>query len=163
MRMLRCLGLVALIVTIVGCKAPPGKIKFNDRMVFDARDLMKYAFEFRKAVDEGSAANASSKMATIDKTLKEMKEYHNEALLPINSNSAEAYKKAYLDFLTAEEKCAEQMRFIVTCLEKKQTGPIAGAIAKVSEIEGPPLQALRTAQSAFFKEHNFNGVEKYPD
>jgi hypothetical protein len=157
MRILRLLGALLLAFVVVGCKAPPGKIKFNDRMAWDARDLQRMGREFRKAADE-SASAAQSKLTAIEKALKEMKEYHADAMVPINSNSAQALQDAFREFLEAESKVTAKMRDVVGQLQNKQ--PVNWS--DVSGAESAALQKLKNAQKAFFDEHYFRGVEKYP-
>jgi hypothetical protein len=162
MRTFRLLGLLVLALTVAGCKAPPGRIKFNDRMARDTKALSVSGREFRKAV-EGGAANAKSKVGAIDTQLKAMKEYHADAVLPVSSNSAQAYQDAFKDFLEAEGKVVGKMRDIVQCLETGQGGRVSGIYGEITALEAPAMQKLRNAQKAFCDEHNFRTVEKYPD
>jgi len=160
------IGLLALAFLVVGCKAPPGKIVFNDRMARNNKQLAKLGFDFRMAVAQvqaksGEVPAVRAKLAEIEPVVSRIKEVYTDALSPINSTPGEAMLTAYQEFVDSQDKIVGKMRQITTALEANRAANVAPLIADIGKLEGKSFEKIEKAQRAYAEEHFYRLVEKY--
>jgi hypothetical protein len=165
MKILRGIGLLVLLLFVVGCRVPPTKIQFNDRIARDNKQLKSAGVAFSKALGEalksGNPGSLRSSLSQVETTLSKVKEFHNDGILPVGSSSAQAYQDAYVAFLGSQDRIVAKMREIVTAVEKGNRGQVSALQAEIGSIEMPAFEKLKNAQKAYCDEHNYKTVEKY--
>lgn len=167
MRTLRLGSMVALALLVAGCKVPPTKQGFNDKMARDNKKLAQLGKDFSRSLFEatkgGGAGTLRSRLTAIEDALRQIKDHYADAALPPGSNSAQGYLDAYKGFLDSQDKIVAKMRDIVAAAEGGNVGRATALQGELGNLEQNALNKLRDAQRAFSDEHHFRTVEKYGD
>jgi hypothetical protein len=165
-RLLLSLAAVAA-ACAAGCKPAPKPMKFN-RLMVEANDkLANSAKSFRKTVEplsEGKAVKAGdvdSAYRNMASTLASVKSDWEDMKAPMNSNSGETMLEKYQSFLEAQDKVLARYQGIVSVVKDGQLAPAAkwakinAAFRAAESEESKAMGPLRSAQTAYAKEHNF--------
>jgi hypothetical protein len=158
-----------------GCNPPPPKTRFNRRIVSTTKQLSEAAAAFRKALEpleqgkDISPGTVQGAFRTVEKSVADAREKYEDAILPLNSDSAVAYLDAFKDFLKTEESIVQTnlKKALTIGLQsdqdrKSRWAEIQAEFQAADAAESSALSKLMKAQQAFADEHNYK-LDKHAD
>jgi hypothetical protein len=171
------LGVLGVALAVLGCKPPPSKRQFINRMAESNQKLALPATKFRKALfppdvagefDPGKVDRQALKAAwdEMDGELRKVRTRYEDEDLPRNSSRASDLKSAYDDYLTAQAKILDRAKDIISVLEdtKVQAGAkkdqVKGLLSEIAKIDSDAFGAVTKAQQGYAEAHNFKLVNK---
>jgi hypothetical protein len=160
----------------LGCKPPPSKMQFNNRMAEANKAMGKEAASFRKAlfpsggkdfdpdkVDRSSLHSAYDRMK---KELTTAQSRFEDPDLPRRSSAAEGMKSAYVAYLKEQQNILDKAKEIVDAVEDsrldrgEKLAKVLGLLDKIQKAEDEVFKELEGAQQKYSEAHNFRVVMK---
>jgi hypothetical protein len=164
------LFVLAGVVLLSGCNGPPpSRLKFNNRLARNVRELGKLGVKFRTATDQGLNADPNFKMTTLEGLAQEMdrlvKQHTSDAeylsLPRLSQGAAGTLLSKYKDFLKSQGIIATtHVPKIIEVLKsgksKAQKDTEVEALYKKIELEESKARRdLESAQREWASECNF--------
>ena len=168
--------LLGAAVTALGCKPPPSKRSFNNRMAEANTDLEKAARACRKALfpkdgkdfdpDQVDLSTLQGAVDGMSSALSKVKSKYEEADLPRRSGAAPALLSAYTDYLAAESKILEKTQEISAVLEDKdkkwskaeKKDKVDQLLSEIRTLDAEAFKKVEDAQKSYSEAHFFKLV-----
>jgi hypothetical protein len=168
--------MVAAGVGAAGCQGPPpSRLRFNEILAKNTRELSNKAIEFRKEMDKSVPPKDSGKKAegrtdpgTLDRTAgdidKLVEKYQDEVkyqqLPRLSQSSAQTLLDAYKQFLDAQEAIAKDLHEIADAFRKNDIGKVRQLQDRIAGRASKAQDALDKAQKTYADEVHLQLTDK---
>jgi hypothetical protein len=174
------LGLMCAAMAVLGCKPPPSKVQFNNRIAEANVGLESAGRAYRRALfppdgkgkdfdpDKVKTSEVQSALSGMESALNDVKKKYEDADLPRRSSAAPEYRSAYIEYLDVQKKIVDKAKEILNVLDdadKKLTktekkDKVDQLLNEIRDLENTAFGELEKAQKKYADAHFFKMVQK---
>jgi hypothetical protein len=176
------LGLMCAAMAVLGCKPPPSKVQFNNRIAEANTSLGSAGLGYRRALfppdgkgrdfdpDKVKTSDLRSALGAMDSALSDVKKKYEDADLPRRSSVAAEYRSAYTDYLDVQKKILDKAKEILDVLDDadkeqklsktEKKDKVTQLLNEIRDLENTAFGELEKAQKRYADAHFFKMVQK---